>query len=77
MVFAKKLLRCKCKKIILNIGKIMLEKFFTTHHIISATPVMYGRIPNHFHGILQIVGATLVVAQNDMVVQNNNGGNKQ
>jgi hypothetical protein len=27
MVFAKKLLRCKCKKIILNIDKIMLEYF--------------------------------------------------
>jgi REP element-mobilizing transposase RayT len=31
-------------------------------------------MPNHFHGILQIVGATLVVAQNNnMVVQNDDG----
>jgi REP element-mobilizing transposase RayT len=37
-------------------------------------------MPNHFHGILQIVGATLVVAQNnnmvaqnDMIAPNNNG----
>jgi REP element-mobilizing transposase RayT len=28
-------------------------------------------MPNHFHAILQIVGATLVVAQNNTVAQNN------
>lgn len=28
-------------------------------------------MPNHFHAILEIVGATLVVAPNDMVAQNN------
>ncbi|MBC8147781.1 MAG: hypothetical protein H8E98_07330, partial [Bacteroidetes bacterium] len=27
----------------------------------------YIVMPNHFHAILQIVGATLVVAQNDMI----------
>ena len=30
----------------------------------------YVVMPNHFHAILEIVGATLVIAQNDMVVQN-------
>lgn len=29
-------------------------------------------MPNHFHGILEIVGATLVVAQNDIDAQNKN-----
>jgi REP element-mobilizing transposase RayT len=33
----------------------------------------YVVMPNHFHGVLQIVGATLVVAQNEnMVAQNEN-----
>ena len=38
----------------------------------------YIIMPNHFHGILEIVGATLVVAQNngitqtDVVAKNNN-----
>ncbi len=31
----------------------------------------YVITPNHFHGILEIVGATLVVAQNNTVAQNN------
>lgn len=30
----------------------------------------YVTMPNHFHAILEIVGATLVVAQNDVVTQN-------
>jgi len=30
----------------------------------------YTVMPNHFHAILEIVGATLVVAQNDTVAQN-------
>ena len=30
----------------------------------------YVVMPNHFHAIMQIVGATLVVAQNDTVAQN-------
>jgi len=30
----------------------------------------YIVMPNHFHAILEIVGATLVVAQNNMVAQN-------
>ncbi len=34
----------------------------------------YIVMPNHFHGILEIVGATLVVAQND-VPQNDDGDN--
>jgi len=28
-------------------------------------------MPNHFHAILEIVGATLVVAQNDVIIHNN------
>ena len=31
----------------------------------------YIVMPNHFHGILEIVGATLVVAQNNTVAHNN------
>ncbi len=31
----------------------------------------YVTMPNHFHAILEIVGATLVVAQNQTVAQNN------
>ncbi len=48
----------------------------------------YIVMPNHFHAILEIVGATLVVAQNDVNIQNdvvaqnvvvaqNGNGNKQ
>ena len=33
----------------------------------------YVVMPNHFHAILEIVGATLVVAQNETVAQNNIG----
>ena len=33
--------------------------------------------PNHFHGILEIVGATLVVAQNNTVAQKQHGCPKQ
>jgi putative transposase len=33
----------------------------------------YIVMPNHFHAILEIVGATLVVAQNDVVTPNGNG----
>ena len=33
----------------------------------------YAVMPNHFHAILEIGGATLVVAQNDVVAQNENG----
>ena len=33
----------------------------------------YVVMPNHFHGILQIVGATLVVAQNDVIANSENG----
>jgi len=32
----------------------------------------YIVMPNHFHAILEIVGATLVVLQNDVVAPNNN-----
>jgi len=32
----------------------------------------YIVMPNHFHAILEIAGATLVVDQNNVVVQNNN-----
>lgn len=36
----------------------------------------YVVMPNHFHGVLQIVGATLVVAQNkNIVAQNTNNEN--
>ena len=34
-------------------------------------------MPNHFHGILEIVGATLVVAQNDVNTQNKNNDNEK
>ena len=34
-------------------------------------------MPNHFHGILEIVGATLVVAQNDVNTQNKNNENEK
>lgn len=34
-------------------------------------------MPNHFHEILEIVGATLVVAQNDVNTQNKNNDNEK
>ncbi|MFN8437437.1 MAG: transposase [Cytophagales bacterium] len=34
-------------------------------------------MPNHFHEILEIVGATLVVAQNDVNTQNKNNENEK
>jgi putative transposase len=36
----------------------------------------YVVMPNHFHAILEIVGATLVVAQNDGIAQNDNDTQK-
>jgi REP element-mobilizing transposase RayT len=37
----------------------------------------YIVMPNHFHAILEIVGATLVVAQKNTVAQNNDKGQPQ
>ena len=73
----------KNNKMILNdAGKMVNEQWLAQQQQFSNIQLhKYIVMPNHFHGILEIVGATLVVAQNngiaqtDVVANNNNNNN--
>jgi len=63
---------CPAPKTILNDAGIMIESEWLKlpERFINIELHEYIVMPNHFHAILQIVGAALVVAQNDTVAQN-------
>ena len=62
------------KEMILNDAGKMVENqwFILPQRFANIQLHKYIVMPNHFHAILEIVGATLVVAQNDVVAQNIN-----
>jgi REP element-mobilizing transposase RayT len=61
-------------KMILNDAGRMIENEWLTlpQRFNNISLHEYIVMPNHFHAILEIVGATLVVAPNDMVAPNDN-----
>jgi len=63
------LLVCPAPKTILNDAGIMVKSEWLKlpERFTNIELHEYIVMPNHFHAILQIVGATLVVAQNDMI----------
>ena len=65
---------CPAPKTILNDAGIMIESEWLKlpERFINIELHEYIVMPNHFHAILQIVGAALVVAQNNTVAQNDN-----
>lgn len=61
-------------KMILNDAGRMVENEWLKlpEHFKNIALHEYVVMPNHFHAIMEIVGATLVVAQNDTVASNDN-----